>query len=98
LHASLLTLPGDATESAAEDLIVGAEEVMQGDKAGDPVTLLNQARHMLACDGLDIPIQDAMSAMGALMTQLGQGNQGKNNTYDVILDALRNALLFTMGK
>jgi hypothetical protein len=97
LHASLLSLPDDATESAAEDLIVGAEGIMQGDKAGDPVTLLNQARHMLACDGLDIPIQDAMSAMDALLTQLGQGNQGKNNTYDVILDALRNALLFTMG-
>jgi hypothetical protein len=98
LHASLLTLPDDATESAAEDFIVGAEEVMQGDKAGDPVTLLNQARHMLACDGLDIPIQDAMSAIDVLLTQLGQGNQEKNNTYDVILDALRNALLFTMGK
>jgi hypothetical protein len=98
LHASLLTLPDDATESAAEDLIVGAEGIMQGDKAGDPVTLLNQARHMLACDGLDIPIQDAMSAMDALLTQLGQGNPGKNNAYDVILDALRSALLYTLGK
>jgi hypothetical protein len=98
LQASLLTLPDDATESAAEDFIVGAKEVMQGDKTGDPVTLLNQARHMLTCDGLDIPMQDAMSALDALLTQLGQGNQGNNNTYDVILDALRNALLFTMEK
>ena len=98
LHASLLTLPADATENAAEDLIVLAEEVMQGDKAGDPVTLLNQARHMLACDGLDIPIQDAMSAMDTLLRQPGQGDQGKNNSYAVALDALRNALLFTMSK
>ena len=98
LHASLLTLPDDATENAAEDLIVGAEEVMQGDKAGDPVTLLNQARHMLACDGLDIPIQEAMRALDALLVQPGQGNTGKNSAYDVLLDALRNALLYTLGK
>ena len=98
LHASLLTLPDDATESAAEDLIVGAEEILQGDKAGDPVALLNQARHMLACDGLDIPIQQAMRALDDLLTQTEQGNQGKNNAYDVLLDALRNALLYTLGK
>ena len=98
LHASLQTLPDDATENAAEDLIVSAEEVMQGDKAGDPVTFLKQARHMLACDGLDIPIQNAMSALDALLTQPGQGNQGKTSNYDVVLDALRNALLFTISK
>jgi len=98
LHESLRTLPDGATESAAEDLIVAAEEVMQGDKAGDPVSLLNQARHMLACDGLDIPIHNAISAMDALLRQPGQGDQGKNNSYAVALDALRSALLFTMGK
>jgi hypothetical protein len=98
LQASLLTLPDDATESAAEDFIVGAKEVMQGDKTGDPVTLLNQARHMLACDGLDIPIQEAMRALDALPAQLAQGNQGKSNAYDALLDALRNALMYTLGK
>ena len=97
LHASLLTLPDDGTESAAEDFIAGAEEIMQGDKTGDPVVLLNQARHMLACDGLDMPIQEAMRAMDALLTQLRQGKQLKDNAYDVLLDALRGALLYALG-
>jgi hypothetical protein len=97
LHASLLTLPDDATENAAEDLISGAEEIMQGENTGDPVVILNQARHMLACDGLDMPIQEAMRAMNTLLTQLGQGKQVKDNAYDVLLDALRSALLYALG-
>jgi len=98
LHASLLTLPDDANETAAEDMISGAGQIMQGDKAGDPVKLLNQARHMLACDGLDIPLQEAMHARDALMRQLGQGGPVKNSDYDALLDALRNALLYALGK
>jgi hypothetical protein len=97
LHASLLTLPDDATESAAEDLIAGAEEIMQGEKTGDPEVYLNQARHMLTCDGLDMPIQEAMRAMDTLLTQLGQGKQVKDNAYDALLDALRSALLYALG-
>jgi hypothetical protein len=53
---------------------------------------------MLACDGLDIPIQEAMRALDALPAQLAQGNQGKSNAYDALLDALRNALMYTLGK
>ena len=98
LHASLLTLPDDATERAAEDLIAGAEEIMQGEKTGDPEVFLNQARHMLACDGLDMPLQEAMRAMDTLLTQLGQGKQVKDNGYDVLLDALRSALLYALGE
>jgi hypothetical protein len=98
LHASLLTLPDDATESAAEDFIAGAEEIMQGDKTGDPVVFLNQARHMLACDGLDIPIHEAIHAMDTLLTQLGQGKQVNDNAYDVLLDSLRSALLYALGE
>ena len=75
LHASLLTLPDNATVNATEDLIVDAREIMQGDKTGDPVEVLNQARHMLACDGLDIPIQEPVRALDTLPAQLAQGNQ-----------------------
>ena len=98
LRASLLTLPGDATESAAEDLIDGAEEIMQGDREGDPVAQLKAARHMLACDGLDIPLQAAIRAQESLMKQLDQGNPDKNSSYAALLDALRSATLFALGK
>ncbi len=53
LHSSLRTLSDDAVESAADELIGRAEEIMQGGKEGNPIELLKQARHILACDGLD---------------------------------------------
>ncbi len=97
MHTSLLTLSDDATESAADGMIGRAKAIMQGDKEGDPMEFLKQARHMLACDGLDIPLQAAIAAQGALMKQLSQGNPVKNNVYDGFLDALRNTLLYTLG-
>ena len=39
-----------------------------------------------------------MRALDALPTQPGQGEQGKDKPYDALLDALRNALMYTLGK
>jgi len=98
LRASLLTLSDDATETATDDLVGRAEEIMQGGKEGDPMAPLVQARHMMACDGLDIPLQAAMRAQDDLMKALGQDSPDKSSSYDQLLDALRNALLYTLGK
>ncbi|MGW8228927.1 MAG: hypothetical protein ACWGOW_08500, partial [Gammaproteobacteria bacterium] len=94
LQTSLLTLPNDATVSAAEESIGRAEDIMQGDKDGDAMQSLKEARHMLACDGLDIPLQEAMQAQDVLMKQLNQNT--KNIAYDNLRDALRNALAYTL--
>lgn len=94
LQTSLLTLPNDATVSAAEESIGRAEDIMQGDKDGDAMQSLKEARHMLACDGLDIPLQEAMQAQDELMKQLNQNT--KNIAYDNLRDALRNALAYTL--
>jgi hypothetical protein len=95
LQTSLLTLPDDATVNAASDSIGRAEEVMQGDEGGDAITPLKQARHMLACDSLDIPLQQAMQAQDALMKSFGPGT--KSSAYDTLRDALRSALVYTLG-
>jgi len=95
LQTSLLTLPNDATVSAAEESIGRAEDIMQGDKDGDAMQSLKEARHMLACDGLDIPLQEAMQAQDELMKQLNQNT--KNIAYDNLRDALRNALAYTLS-
>lgn len=98
LKASLQTLSDDAIESAANELIGRAEEIMQGGNEGDPIELLKQVRHMLACDGLDIPLQEAVRAQDALMKQLSQGDPDKNTAYDQLLNSLRGALLYTLEK
>jgi hypothetical protein len=95
LQTSLLTLPNDTTVSAAEESIGRAEDIMQGDKDGDAMQSLKEARHMLACDGLDIPLQEAMQAQDELMKQLNQNT--KNIAYDNLRDALRNALAYTLS-
>ena len=98
LQTSLLTLPeNDATVSAASDLIGRAQDIMRGIGDGDPTTPLNEARHMLACDGLDIPLQEAMQERDQVMNQLGQQNPVKNSAYDALLDSLRRALVYTLG-
>jgi hypothetical protein len=94
LQASLLTLPDDATARAAGDLIGGAEGILQGDKDGDPVAPLKEARHMLACDGLDIPLRNAMEAQENLLKQLSQNT--KTSAYDTLMESLRSALAYAL--
>ena len=95
LYTSLLTLPDDVTVSAVNDLIGRAEGIMKGEKDGDPVKPLREARDLLACDDLDIPLKEAIEAQEKLMKQLGQHT--KNNAYDTLIDSLRRALAYTLG-
>ena len=97
LHTSLLTLPDNATVRAADDLIGHAEDVMQRLGGGDPLKYLSEARHMLACDGLDIPLQTAIQAQSELLEKLGQRSPPQKNAYDPLLDSLRNALAYSLG-
>jgi hypothetical protein len=94
LRTSLLTLPDDATVSATNNYIGQAEDIMQGDKDGDPIMFLKEARHMLACDGLDIPLQEAMQAQGDLIKKIGQNT--KKDTYDTLVDSMRRALAYAL--
>ena len=96
LHTSLLTLPDDETVRAAGDLIGRAEDILQGDEEGDPVAPLNNARDMLTCDGLDIPLKDAILAQETLSKQLNP--KTKTGDYDKLIDSLRRALAYTLGK
>ena len=96
LHTSLLTLPDDATVRAVGDRIGHAEDILQGDEDGDPVAPLKEARDLLTCDGLDIPLKDAMQAQEALSKQLNP--KTKTSDYDTLIDSIRRALTYTLGK
>jgi hypothetical protein len=94
LHASLLTLVQDATVGAADHLVSQAESMLKGDIEGDPITPLMAARHMLACDGLDIPLRNAIREQGKLMEQFGE--KTKQSDYDSLLTSLRSALTYAL--
>lgn len=94
LQTSLLTMPDDSAISAAGDLIGRAEDILQSGKDADPMAPLKEARHMLACDSLDIPLQAAIQAQDDLMRQFGP--QTKIGSFDALLDALNSALAYTL--
>lgn len=96
LHSSLRTLPDDESSRAADNLIARAEELMQRKGEGEPLHYLGEARHMLACDDLDIPLQAGIQAQSGLLVQLGQRIPPKPSAYDALLDSLRNALSYCL--
>lgn len=96
LQTNLLTLPNDATVGAADDYIGNAEDIMQGDRNGNPEKLLKDARHMLACNDLDIPLHEAMQAQDNLMKKMSKNT--KSTAYDSLLDSLRRALVYALRK
>jgi hypothetical protein len=96
LHTSLLTLPDDAAVRAAGDRIGRSEDILQGDEDGDAVAPLKEARDMLTCDGLDIPLKDAMQAQETLSKHLNP--KTKTSDYDTLIDSMRRALAYTLGK
>lgn len=96
LHSSLLTLPDSATVSAADNFIGLAEDATQDGKGEKPMEMLRQARHLLACDDLDIPLQAAIQAQTKLMHQASPKTPVKNSDYDTLLDSLHNALAYTL--
>ena len=97
LHTSLLTLPDDAVARAADSQVGHAEEIMQGLEDGNPLKHLSEARHLLACDGLDIPLHSALQTQGKLLSQLTQRTPPQKDAYDSLLDSLRNALAYSLG-
>ncbi len=96
LRTSLMTLQDEVSERAVGDLIRQAESSMQDEKHGNPLTPLKEARHMLECDGLDIPLQVAMQARNDLLKQIGQGASLESSAYDALIDSLRSALSYTL--
>lgn len=95
LKASLLTLPEGAHARAAEEFIGQAEEIMQGFSKGDAMQSLKDAKQMLGCDELDIPLREAMQAQDDLMKKIDQN--AKDISYTKLRDALRNALLYALS-
>jgi len=95
LQASLLTLPQDETVAATSDLVEKSSDLMQSGKGSDALESLKEARHMLACDNLDIPLQAAIQAQKGLLVQFGPDT--KSSAYDNLVNSLRSALAYTLG-
>jgi len=94
LQASLLTIPDNDIVKATQQWLNQAEVIMRGKVTGNPLTALKQARHVLACDALDIPLQKAISIQALLLKP--EADKNKKVNYDKLLSHLREALSFTL--
>ncbi len=97
LHSDILSLPNDRTQSAADDAVGRAEEILQGDRTGDPLKQLRKARHFLTCDGLNLPLQAALDEHTRLIFKIHQKHKPVvAKDYDKIISSLRNAMTFIL--
>lgn len=98
LKTAIQVLPEDATVAQANEAIARAEAIMGGSETGNPLQNLRQAQHLLACDGLDIPLQKAMTAQGALLGQLQKRSPVSSKAYTRLVDLLRAALTYVLDQ
>jgi len=96
LHSALLTLPADATASAADDAIGRAEEILQGSQNADPLNELRKARHFLTCDDLNLPLQAAIREQQRLISKIRQHKPVAMKDYDKIINSLRTAMAYVL--
>lgn len=97
LKTAMQALPGDDDAvNRANEAIAHAEAIMDGSETGSPLRRLRQARHFLACDDLDIPLQKAMTAQGTLLGQLQQRGPVASTAYADLLDSLRTTLMYVL--
>lgn len=98
LYTSLQPLQNEAAGQTAKQLIEQAEQVMAGEKEGKPLQLLKQSQHMLSCDRLSIPIEQALADQFILVSKMRRGQVSKITDYDALLDSLRNALQYALAR
>lgn|GEM_PF-3501658 len=97
LKTSLVVLPDDPIVRASDDWITSAEAIMRGDENGNPLMALKQARHLLACDSLDIPLHKAIRSQTQLIKRFGGTKSPDVSDYDTLLNSLHDALNFALG-
>ena len=97
LHTALLALPDDAAPRAADEAVGRAEEILQGDRKGDVLEQLKKTRHLLSCDGLNLPLQAARVEQSRLFFKLQKRSKPlTTKDYDKILESLRNSINFIL--
>ena len=95
LEKSINTMKIDPTVNKAKAIIAQTRSLLEGAKKGDPVNQLMLTRHILACDKLDIPLQQAIQSQNLLLKQLY--NKNPKPDYKSLLKAVNKALSFTLS-
>ncbi len=97
LHTALLALPDEPAPRAADEAVSRAEEILQGDRKGDVLDELKEARHLLRCDGLNLPLQAAIVEQSRLFFKFQDHSKPlTTKDYEKILESLRNAINFIL--
>ncbi|HED15333.1 MAG TPA: hypothetical protein ENI64_00730 [Gammaproteobacteria bacterium] len=97
LHSAILSLPNDMAQGSAESAVGNAEAIMKEKQTGNPLDQLRKARHFLTCDGLNLPLQEAIDEQSKLVYKAEHKSTSVvPKDYDKIITSLHNAMTFTL--
>ncbi len=92
LKRALSGLPAGTTREAAKTQIAAAEAIVHGQAAGDEIRTLLQARQLLVCDPLDIPMQQSLAHLSRLHRNILQGKSPSADDFNALIGLLNRAM------
>ncbi len=95
LEKSIQSMQSNPTVDTATTLIAQTRATMEGKQKGDPVKQLKNIRHILACDALDNPLQQALQSQAELLKQIP--SKTAKPDYKTLLDPIKKALSYSLG-
>lgn len=84
--------PDGAAHKAVDQLITQAEGIVQGRADSKEVEVLLQAKQMLTCDPLHIPLRQSLAQLERLQREIARGSKPAGNEFSVLIDSLNRAL------
>lgn len=92
LKLALSALPPDDTRAAATAQVATAEAIIQGAAAGDEIQTLVNARQLLVCDPLDIPVRQSLALLLRMQRDVARGASPSGNDFSALIDLLNRAM------
>ena len=98
IKLALAGLPADAVRDAALTQIARAEAVLQTQAEGDEVQILLQARQLLECDALHVPMRESLNRLARIRGEVGRGAQPSSDSFSALIDQLNGAMNYALHR
>jgi hypothetical protein len=98
IKLALSGLPVDAARDAAFTQIARAEAILQGQAEGDEVQTLLEARRLMECDALHIPMRESLTRLVRIHGEVGRGAKPSSDSFSVLIDHLNRAMSYALQR
>ena len=98
IKLALAGLPIGAARDGALAHVARAEAILQGQAEGDEVHTLLQARQLLECDALHVPMRESLKRLGRIHGEVGRGAKPSGDSFSVLIDHLNRAMHYGLQR